>query len=824
LIENPDTVGRGLTPDNPFYLAYDNVYSLNYSADGILHLPAPTGAQAFDANGSYSPFVVGSPCNTHGCSFANGGSGIESGIPSMQISPDSGRENIFGYLEHEFEGGLTVFGQVISGEAEFTSRNFGGLFGNPPGTAFDRTFTIFPGNPFVPAALQGFIPAAGVPFSRIGAEEDLAFDAKTQQTTETDSVTLGVEYDFSGGGFFDGWQFEGYYQKGETDVLAIQRGGIRLDRIYLAADVVVDPQNGQPACNVTVTTRNTANPIYQDCVPINLFGRGRASAQAVDWVTGFEPGVQMNAQGFLSATESLPHSYVSGENKRRAIDIHQDVWELSMDGEIVEGWAGPVTMAFGYGYREEWFNQVVEVGPGGNVNADPRFRPVMANNAALGIRGVPVGALASGNSVEIQFSNVPFARGRQDVTEAFAEFLIPLVSDVPGVSQLNLSAAARWADYSGAGRQDSWKYGLDWAIIDSLRLRMNVSQDVRAATMGEKFDRTGGLGNVTDYQLTPPTGVTYGVTVFSNGSPDILPEQGRTKTFGVVFQPAKVSGLSLSVDWYSVEITDNINQITSTQVVEDCQLRNDQYLCSLITRGGPPSIENPAVNYISLVGIPYYNQAAVESEGVDIEVNYRKDVDWFGGGELIGVRFISSLLDERNNINSTGVVTRLVGTFGFPGVGPPADRDLQPRQLGVHAGRATHGCDARQLDLELQRAEHALGRRGQRGRRRNGARPALQLSVRHGGRQPEPVREHQQPDRRRSGGVLELAVQLELLGRHRTRRHGRNARSPLLGRREHGLRRELAERRSAFRPREPGQRRPGSVFFGGRQAHSASVR
>ena len=26
--------------------------------------------------------------------------------------------------------------------------------------------------------------------------------------------------------------------------------------------------------------------------------------------------------------------------------------------------------------------------------------------------------------------------------------------------------------------------------------------------MGEKFDRTGGLGNVTDYQLTPPTGVT----------------------------------------------------------------------------------------------------------------------------------------------------------------------------------------------------------------------------------------------------------------------------------------------------------------------------
>jgi hypothetical protein len=374
----------------------------------------------------------------------------------------------------------------------------------------------------------------------------------------------------------------------------------------------------------------------------------------------------MNAQGFLSATESLPNSYVSSENKRRVIDIHQDVWEVSMDGQLVEGWAGPVTMAFGYGYREEWFNQVVEVGPGGNINADPRFRPVMANNAALGIRGVPVGALASGNSVEIQFSNVPFARGRQDVAEAFTEFVIPLVSDAPGAEQLTLNVAGRWADYSGAGQHPSWKGGLDWAIIEPLRLRMTVSQDVRAATMGEKFDRTGGLGNVRDYLLNPPTGVAYGVTVFSNGSPDILPEDGKTKTFGIVYQPTKLSGLNLSVDWYSVKITDNINQITAMQVVEDCQQRNDQYLCSLITRGGGPSLENPAIEYISLVGIPYYNQAAVEAEGIDYEVNYRKDVDWFGGGELIGVRFIASYLNQRNNIDRQGQVTRLVGNFGFP--------------------------------------------------------------------------------------------------------------------------------------------------------------
>ncbi len=239
----------------------------------------------------------------------------------------------------------------------------------------------------------------------------------------------------------------------------------------------------------------------------------------------------INAQGFLSATESFPHSYVSGTDKQRVIHIEQDVWEVSANGELAEGWAGPISMAFGYGFRKESFTQVVEVGPGGNINGDPRFRPVMANNAALGIRGVPGGALASGNSVEIQFSNVPFARGEQDVAEAFTEFLVPLVSGVKGVQQLNLSAAARWADYSGAGHQESWKTGLDWAIIDQVRLRTTVSQDVRAATMGEKFDRTGGFtAPLSDYGIIP-TPAQYTATQFSNGTPDIKPEQARTGDF-----------------------------------------------------------------------------------------------------------------------------------------------------------------------------------------------------------------------------------------------------------------------------------------------------
>lgn len=663
LMENP-APGAGDSRDNPFYLPYDQVVSRNASLDGILHFPAAAGGDyIFNQNGQASPFVPGDACSVtppfvSTCSIVNGGSGTDNGLWNRVVTPDTGRENLFGYIDYDLTDQLTVYGQIIDGEAEFTNPDQGGLF------VPVRYITVFQENPFLPDDVQQLMADNGidsVPMGRIGSAEDINIGSFTTQETETTSYTAGFEYDVEGG-FFDGWQVKGYYQKGETDVLATQYGGIRLDRIFLATDVVIDPGTGQPACNVTVVSG-----MYPDCVPLNLFGRGNASPEAIDWVTGFEAGVPMHADGFLSATESMPHDYVSGENKRRVINIEQDVWEISADGELFEGFgAGPVYMAAGLGQREESFTQVVEVGPGGNINADPTFRPVAADDPGLGIRGVPTGGAASGNSVEIQFSNVPFARGEQDVTEAFTEFLIPLLSGQPGVEQLNFSAATRWADYSGSGDVWSWKGGFDWTINDQWRLRSTVSQDVRAATMGEKFDRTGGLATVTDYLLDPTGDTTYGTTRFSNGSPDIRPEEARTYTVGGVYQPDWLEGLSISLDWFSVEITDNINQADPADVTSGCYTDGDVDLCSMITRGGPPLSTFPTGDTITLIGVPYYNQGAAKAEGVDLELDYRIDVDWFGGGEFIGLRLLGTYLSERSNTDSAGNTTEIQGDLGSP--------------------------------------------------------------------------------------------------------------------------------------------------------------
>ena len=318
-------------------------------------------------------------------------------------------------------------------------------------------------------------------------------------------------------------------------------------------------------------------------------------------------------------------------------------------------------MAAGVSYREEGFIQYVQA-PQGNPTTDPAVRPVQANNAALGIRGVP--AADSSNSVEIQFSKVPFGIGDFTVKEAFTEFRLPLVADKGWAKRMDLGLAARWAGYSGSGAVQSWKGGLEWAINDLVRFRSTVSQDVRAATLGERYDRTGGLANVTDFGEDPAGGTAsrYDVTIVQGGNPNVKPEEGRTQTAGFVFHPGKADKWNFSVDWYDIEIRDNINQFGVQNVINNCHQNNDADACAQIERNGVPSTIKAGLNRISIVNDVFINVNSVEANGVDFEVSYARPA---GGGEL-GVRLLGSYLDENSRTDSKGTKTFTEGGFGLP--------------------------------------------------------------------------------------------------------------------------------------------------------------
>ncbi len=325
---------------------------------------------------------------------------------------------------------------------------------------------------------------------------------------------------------------------------------------------------------------------------------------------------------------------------------------------MADGWAGPISAAFGAHYREESLDQKVQASQG-NPSADPlNFNVVPANNAALNIRGVPPGA--RNNSVEFQFSKVPFARGEYGIKEVFSEALVPLYQGSRWLKQLNFNGAARWADYGGSGTIWTYKGGLDSSFTDSFKLRGTYSRDVRAANLGERFDRTGGAGSVRDPRK-PTSAPNVPVTLVQGGNPAVKPEKADTYTVGFVYRPGWLEGFDVSVDWLSVNVEGSIEQFAAQDIVNACYIQNDPDQCQNITLD--------AAGELSFVNQTYQNVSQAKISGVDFEAGYSRPVDLFGGGERLGLRVFASYLDENSTTSSTGVKTDRAGqlsVFALP--------------------------------------------------------------------------------------------------------------------------------------------------------------
>jgi outer membrane receptor protein involved in Fe transport len=661
-----DAPGNGTSLDNPQEFILPNVVSTNASYDGVIIFPAPSGLprMIFNPDGSYSPFTFGSVSSlTSGShSITNGGSGTDNSSDRPNVQNETSRENLFVYVDHDVGDNINVYGQLMYGAAEFTSLGAGGSFHGANG----QPMTIFQNNAFLPDSLRQLMidnNVASFTFGRIGHSSDMGGDNYLKQDTEVASFTVGFDANLSTDGFFDGWRVEGYAQYGETQVIAEQHGGSRIDRIYHAVDAVVDPATGNIVCNATLVSGS-----FPDCVPINLFGRGNASAAAIDWVTSFDPGIPVTTVPYLPGYPPETYSYISVPAKERDITIEQLVFEFSASGEVADGWAGPITMAFGAAWRKESLDQLVRAAQG-NPAADPFVFPVATNNAALGIRGVPAGAW--NNSVETQFSKVPFARGEFDVAEVFTEILVPLVDD-----RLSLNGAVRRADYEGSGGFTSYKLGLDVFATESIRLRGTHSHDVRAATLGERFDRTGAAGNITDRAVTPPP-APYPVTLVQGGNPTVKPEEADTTTVGIVYRPRALEGLDFSVDWYETKLQGAIEAFTPQQIVDLCYQFNDQEQCQYIER-------NPTTDEIQFINQTFQNVSQADVSGVDLELVYRRDVAALSGGQLT-LRYLASFLNENSTTGATGV---RIDRAGETGGAPPGLASLPEWKHTLSAGFA----------------------------------------------------------------------------------------------------------------------------------------
>jgi outer membrane receptor protein involved in Fe transport len=206
-----------------------------------------------------------------------------------------------------------------------------------------------------------------------------------------------------------------------------------------------------------------------------------------------------------------------------------------------------------------------------NLSAEARWATYVMESAFLPTDFVDCTGLrmclAGGNNNNpvrwVQNVNAP-VDVKNHVYEAALEFNVPLLKDVPGFQDLSANLAGRWTKYENFESVETWKLGLNWQIIDSLRFRGTLSSDIRAPNLNDLFQPAGLSSTSFTDRLTGYS--AQGMRLLSGGNPNLIPEEARTFTAGLVLTPTFMPRFSMSVDYYETRMT---NAITGLNYAND---------------------------------------------------------------------------------------------------------------------------------------------------------------------------------------------------------------------------------------------------------------
>lgn len=261
----------------------------------------------------------------------------------------------------------------------------------------------------------------------------------------------------------------------------------------------------------------------------------------------------------------------------------------------------------------------------------------------------------------------------------YAELYLPFVSsanEISGISQLTLSAAVRYEDYSDLDEQATPRIGVIYAPIDGFSLRGSWSRSFKAPTLFQQF---------TFYEaiLLPaaPFGAGSGndtILFTAGGSPDVGPERAQSWTAGFEIQPDAIAGLTVSATWFDIDYTDRVvspvsgglaSAISNPGFASLIDFSPEADTLDALIAGAQFGLENftaspydPA-NVAVLIDNRNRNVAAWQVEGIDARVAWSGDV---GTDSSIGFGLSASWLDSQQQVTSDLPEVQLAGTLFNP--------------------------------------------------------------------------------------------------------------------------------------------------------------
>jgi outer membrane receptor protein involved in Fe transport len=488
--------------------------SFNAAGTAITATPAtdPLRGTKFLPDGTPAPFQYG---DFAGALFMIGGDGHGKNafLSSVLLKVPVERYTAYGSLGYDLTDSVRAFADLS--------------YGRVKGTTLSSTFRDFNGslmgniridNPYIPDPVRERALAAGVSSFTLGKA---AFDFGSPQavsTNHTYRAVAGLE------GAFGNVNWDVYYQYGRNEFHQAISNDPIIANVRRAVDAV--QFNGTIVCRVNAD----ANPANDDpaCRPINLFGEGLYSPEALDYVIG---------EGFQQ-TNTTQHVV--------AANVGTDLFAIT---------SRPVSIAVG----GEWRRNTIA----GETD------PVSRNLGFWVLNGQAV-------------------TGRQSVKEVYGEVLVPLLSGLSLAENLELNAAGRYTDYSTSGGVTTWKIGAVYEPVPGIRFRATRSRDIRAPNINELF----GPQQRSTIGLTDPrTGRQANPVVLRGSNLDLSPEVADSFTAGIVLSPQGgfLSQLRLSVDYYDIAVGDAIGLLGAQTLVQRCEDGATEF-CGLITRDATDAV------------------------------------------------------------------------------------------------------------------------------------------------------------------------------------------------------------------------------------------
>jgi outer membrane receptor protein involved in Fe transport len=270
-----------------------------------------------------------------------------------------------------------------------------------------------------------------------------------------------------------------------------------------------------------------------------------------------------------------------------------------------------------------------------NINGDLWELPAGQMAFAAGIEKRWEDGWRNPDSTVLRNGQEDAIEGSYDVSEAYIEFSIPLLADMPWAKSLHADVAVRYSDYNFAGSETTHKIGLSWRVDDSLTFRGVQSTAFRAPVITELFGGTNGenlrtidpcenaSGNILTNCLAdgvPADFLQDGTTVLTNvgGNPELGPETADTFTFGIVWEPQFIEGFSSTVDYFDIEVENAITSVNGSDQLKLCYedpVGNDKF-CGTFFR-------HPVTKQVVEINQRPVNAAVENVSGIDFNANYK---------------------------------------------------------------------------------------------------------------------------------------------------------------------------------------------------------